>query len=264
MLVLCAPDSFKGTISAANAAAAMARGVQAAGHEAITLPVADGGEGTGDLLAAVAHGARRTVETVDPRGRPIEGHWFDLGDGQALIESAVASGLGLLSSAHRRPMRLSSAGTGVLIAAAIDAGATTVHVAVGGTATVDGGCGVLQAIGIDLLDALGNVLKIPITPAHLQDIASFKSSRSLPTLVALADTTAPLLGPNGASHVFARQKGATDADVDLLEAALTHLADVLDPDGTTRSLPGAGAGGGMGFALAAIGGSIERGARTRP
>jgi len=260
MLVLCAPDSFKGTISAANAAAAMVRGVEAAGHQAIALPVADGGEGTGDTIVAATGGKRSVVETVNPKGRPIDGHWFDLGGRQAIVESAVASGLGLLSSADRKPTDVSSLGTGLLIAAAVDAGAKTVHIAVGGTGTVDGGCGLLQAIGVALLDESGNVLAAPVTPRHMHDIASFSIRRQLPALIALVDTTAPLLGPTGAAHVFAPQKGASETNVDFLEVALTHLADVLDPDCTARSLPGAGAGGGIGFAIAAVGGTIRSGA----
>ena len=200
------------------------------------------------------------VETVDPKGRPMKGHWFDLDSKQAIVESAVASGLGLLSSGDRKPTHLSSLGTGVLIAAAIDAGAKTVHIAIGDTGTVDGGCGLLQAIGVELLDHLGHVLAAPVTPTEIFNIASFRIVRQLPSLVALVDTKAPLLGPTGTAHVFAAQKGASTSDVDLLEAALTHLAHVLDPDCTTRLLPGAGAGGGIGFAIAAVGGTIQSGA----
>jgi len=260
MFIVCAPDSFKGTINAADAAAAMARAAIASGHEAIALPVADGGEGTGAVLVAATDGIRHAAETVDPMGRPIEGHWYDLGGGSALVESAVASGLGVLGAADRQPMQLSSVGTGLLIDSAMTAGAETVFVAVGGTGTVDGGCGLLQAIGVDWLDSTGTVLGPVLPPSKMHTIKAFRQSRAMPNLVALVDTTAPLLGPTGAAQMFAPQKGASDTEVEALEGVLTGFAHVIDTNGTVQATPGTGAGGGMGFAIAAFGGCIRSGA----
>jgi glycerate kinase len=259
MFVVCAPDSFKGTISAPQAAQAMARGALAAGHDAIAVPVADGGEGTGDVLRNAMGGSRHTATTLDPLGRTLQGHWDAIGATVGLVETAVASGLGLLSAPERTPMQHSSIGTGVLIAAAHRAGMQDVLVAVGGTGTVDGGCGLLQGLGVQWLDAAGNVLPSPITPEHIHAIASYTRPKQLPQFEVLVDTTAPLLGKDGAATVFAPQKGASPADVRALELALLHLAGILDPNGETRTLPGAGAGGGIAFALAAMGGTIRSG-----
>ncbi|MCH2135976.1 MAG: glycerate kinase [Phycisphaerales bacterium] len=257
MLVLCAPDAFKGTLSAAHAAAAMAQGVELAGHEAIQLPVADGGEGTAEVLLGSLGGEMHHVETTDPLHRPIEGWWVQLPDGRAVVETAVASGLPLLGAADRNPMVASSWGTGQLIAAAMDAGATSVLLGVGGTATVDGGCGMLQALGVEWLDAQATPLRQPLTPERMLEIASVRATEPLPDITALVDTIVTL---EGAAEVFAPQKGANTRQVEQLQEALSHLVTQIDPGGKASSTPGSGAGGGIAFAAAAMGGEIVSGA----
>lgn len=259
MLILCAPDAFKGTMSAAEAAAAMRRGALAAGHEAIALPVADGGEGTGEVFVAALGGTVQTAATVDPLRRAIEGWWVELPDGTAVVETAVASGLPLLGAADRDPLGATSEGTGRLIAAAAAAGAARILVAVGGTATVDGGCGMLHAMGVDLLDDTGRRMEAPPPPSAIHAISDMRLNGPLPDLVGLVDTQATL---DEAAAVFAPQKGAAPEDIPTLAAALSHLADRLDPDGTIRRAPGTGAGGGIGFSIAALGGELRSGAHT--
>lgn len=229
--ILCAPDSLKGVLSAAAAADALARGVERAGVglAARRLPLADGGEGTADALHASLGGAWRTAVVHDPLGRPVEARWLELPGGRAVVESARAIGLPLLAEDERDPLRASSEGLGELVLAAVREGASELLVTLGGTATVDGGIGLRRALG-------GRA------PAGVR-------------LRVACDVTNPLLGPRGAARAFGPQKGATPAMVEELErrlAALPELAPVAD-------LPGAGAAGGLGAALAALGGELVPG-----
>ena len=262
--IVLAPDKFAGTLTAAEAATAMAAGWRAVrpDDEIVILPMADGGEGT---VAVVAQGRpdaeRREHEVADARGRAVIAPWLLLPDGTAVIESASACGIAGVPVGDRDPLRLTSYGVGQLVRAAADAGARRIVVGLGGSATVDGGAGAALALGHRLLRADGNGVKVG--PAWLSELHTVKPASDGDAfadvdIVAAVDVDNPLLGDRGAAPVFAPQKGADDERVRLLTAALTQWADVVErdvPGGPWRDLPGAGAAGGLGFALAAFAGA---------
>lgn len=254
MRVLLAPDSFGGTLTAAQAASALAAGWRRVrpSDDVVDLPLSDGGPGFLDCLP----GVRISVLVEDPLARPTAAS-FLLDGTTAYVESAEAAGLHLLDPAERDPRITTTYGVGQLIVAAADAGATTVVVGLGGTATNDGGAGLLAALGVSRLDMAG----MPVKPggAALGSVDRLEGSPRSVALVAATDVTNPLLGPDGASHVFGPQKGATD--VDELDQALTRWADLLEGHlgVKARGLPGAGAGGGLGFALLALGATRRSG-----
>jgi glycerate kinase len=266
MLVICAPDSFKGSLSAAKAAAAMAAGVErgAPGTRVTLLPLADGGEGTVAALVDARNGQVERVDVRDPLDRPIRADIGLLGDGVVVAEMALASGLPLLRLDERDPFRATTFGTGQLIRAALDRGASEIILGVGGSATVDGGAGALQALGARLLDAEGR--QIRQGNAGLADLASIDLSdldpRLRSTRIRVAcDVRNPLTGPNGAAAVFGPQKGARPADIPILEANLAHFAEILARDLGLRvvGVPGMGAAGGLTAGLLTIGGRAESG-----
>ena len=212
--VLVAPDSFKGTFSAREVAAAIAAGLRSAEREAHELPVADGGEGTMEVLVAALGGEVRTVTTSDPLGRPIEAAFALLPDGSAVVETAQASGLGLVNEGERDAWAASTRGTGELIAAAVEAGAEKLIVTVGGSATTDGGAGALEALD--------------------------ESDLSVPAMDVLCDVRVPF---EDAPRIFAPQKGADPAMVKRLERRQAELAERLPRD--PRGEPMTGAAGGL-------------------
>ena len=227
---LVAPDSFKGTFSAAEVAAALAAGLRSAGREAVELPVADGGEGTMDALLATLDGERRSVTVSDPLGRPVSAEFALLRGGRsALVEMARASGLALVAEADRDAWRSSTRGTGELIAAAAAAGAEHVIVTVGGSATTDGGAGALEA-----LDEAGVKVQLEV----------------------VCDVRTPF---EAAPRVFAPQKGADAATVRRLEGRLKKLAWGWPRDPTGEPMTGA-AGGLSGGLWAARGARLVPGA----
>jgi glycerate kinase len=255
--VVVAPDSFKGSLSALEAAAAMARGVRAAfpSAEVVEVPIADGGEGTAAALMRATGGQLREQTVAGPLGDPVRATWGLLGDGRtAVIEMASGSGLLLVPSERRDPARASSQGTGELIRAALDAGVRRLVVAIGGSATNDGGCGALQALGARFLDSAG--LPLPPGGAALArlarvDLAALDARLAACELSVACDVDNPLTGPRGASAIFGPQKGATPAMVALLDEALERFAAVAR-QATGRDVaqtPGAGAAGGMGAGL---------------
>ena len=217
-----------------EAARAMAQGIENADHDAEVrcLPMADGGEGTARALVDATGGSMHAVPVHDPLGRPVEGHFGLLADGTtAVVETAEASGLALLEAKKRNPLIASSYGTGELILAAVRSGAKRIIVGLGGSATNDAGAGLLQALGVRLLDGNGNDLKHG--GAALADLATIDISTMDPALknvsiTAACDVTNPLTGPTGASAVFGPQKGASQADVATLDAALAHFAQVIE------------------------------------
>jgi len=259
-----APDKFKGSLTAGEAAAAIERGIRAGApslEEVRAIPMADGGEGTVD--AFLAGGAQRVVRTVrGPLGEPIEAT-FALAGSTAIVEMAAASGLALTPSKRRDPLRATTFGTGELVLAALDAGATHIVVGIGGSATNDAGAGFLQALGARLLDGSGRML-VPggaaLAAIERIDLRDFDARVDSARFEVAADVDNPLCGPNGASAIFGPQKGAYPADVLLLDAALTHFADVaartLGVD--HRNDVAAGAAGGLGFALIAFAGAAVR------
>jgi glycerate kinase len=256
MRVLFAPDSFKGSITAADAAAALARGWHRArpGDQVTCLPLADGGEGTLDMLAAAVPGARWHRATVTgPGGAPADAAWLELPDGAAVIELAQGSGLPLLDRLD--PLGAQTTGTGELIGLALDHGASAISLAIGGSASTDGGTGALTALGARFLDTDGAAL--PGGGGALRRLAAVDLSGLRPPpaggVTCLTDVTAPLLGPGGAAAAFGPQKGAGPSQVAELEAGLARLAELLGGDPVA---PGAGAAGGTGYGFSAAWGAV--------
>jgi glycerate 2-kinase len=258
-----APDKFRGTLSARQAAEAIGRGWRRTRptDEVDLLPLADGGEGTLEVLAGPQDDVSR-VRVHGPLGDPLDAEFAVTGD-VGVIETARASGLDLLSEHRRDPTQTSSRGTGELMAAAMDAGARRLLVAIGGSATNDGGVGMATALGARFTDARDRPLRDG--PAALADLVSIDLSGMDPRLAAvpvtgMADVDIPLTGPNGASVVFGPQKGASPDDVVMLDRGLDHLAAVVHRDlgVDLRAEPGAGAGGGLGFGLMTFCGACLR------
>lgn len=265
MRVLIAPDKFKDACSAEEAAAAVAAGVRDARPDAevVLCPLGDGGEGTGRVLARVLGFQERTETVLDPLARPRRARWWLAPDGQtAIVEMAEASGLALLPPGERAALRTTSYGTGQLLRAAVEAGCRYVLLCVGGSATVDGGAGCLQALGVELTDANGAALTEPLTGGRLPEIATARRPDTWRLSIdILCDVDNPLLGSRGAAAVFAPQKGADAAAVQQLERGLGYWADVLQRDfgRDVRDLPGAGAAGGLPAGLAACGARLVPG-----
>jgi glycerate 2-kinase len=268
MRVVIAPDKFKGSLTALEAAAAMARGVARVVPEALIdqVPMADGGEGTTQALVAATGGTIREAQVTGPLGEPIVACFGLLGDGQtAVIEMAAASGLVLVPGEKRNPMIASTRGTGELLLAAIAAGASRVVIGIGGSATNDGGAGLGQALGFRLLDDTGCELDAGGGP--LGRLASIDRSGRRHELdgvqVAVAcDVTNPLCGPTGASAVYGPQKGASPQMIETLDRNLAHFAAIVDRDlgVAIKDEPGSGAAGGLGGGLVAFaGGKLEPG-----
>lgn len=260
MRILLAPDSFKEAASAEVIAQAMARGIMRGDPQAECrlLPLSDGGEGLTHALVHATGGTLHDVETVDAVGRPITAQYGFLGNNHAsctlrtaVVELASASGLEQVSPADRDPMAASTFGTGLLIRAAIDAGADRIVLGLGGSATTDGGTGLAHAFGFRFLDA--HDCDIPLGGGALVDLARIDDSRvsdsikNVPIVLA-CDVTNPLTGPEGAAHVFAPQKGATATQVELLDQGLANLARaIMQYNGRDiEHTPGAGAAGGTG------------------
>ncbi|MFD6679292.1 glycerate kinase family protein [Micromonospora parva] len=266
MRVLLCPDKFAGTLSAPEVAAAVADGWRTVtdGDDLLIRPLADGGPGFVEVLAEALGGRRVPVSTVDPLGRPAAGEILLTADATAYLESAQACGLHLLSAAERDPKTTTSYGLGLLVAAAVESGARTVVIGLGGSGTNDAGAGMLAALGVTPLDPGGAAL--PYGGAALAAVDALDGAPRLRgvRLVAATDVDNPLLGLHGASNVFGPQKGADRGDVLLLDAALERFAAVLERDLAgcptgLGTLPGGGAAGGIGAALFALGGTCESG-----
>ncbi|MCW4466819.1 glycerate kinase [Glutamicibacter sp. MNS18] len=263
MKIVIASDKFKGTLTGAEVAAALHSGLARSipQLDTVTVPVADGGEGTVD--AALAAGFTQvTVTVTGPTGQPVDAAYATNGD-TAVIEMAAASGLDVLPGGRKEPLTATSYGTGELVKHALQAGATQIVLGVGGSATTDAGAGMLQALGVLLKDRAGR--ELPGGGAALADVAriDFTALENLlagTSMVLAADVDNPLTGPNGAAAIFGPQKGASDSQVRELDAALGHFAGVLEEQLGTgyRQNPGAGAAGGMGYAAMALLGAKRR------
>jgi len=257
MKIVIAPDSFKESLSALEAASAIEAGFREIFPDAIyvKVPVADGGEGTVEAMIAATDGRLVQLQATGPLGRPVEAFYGLTGDeSTAVIEMAAASGLELVAPAERDPLVATSRGTGELIRAALDAGARRFILGVGGSATNDGGAGMLQALGVGLLDAQGE--QLAPGGAALARLASIDVSRLDPRVKdcvfeVACDVSNPLVGPTGASAIFGPQKGATPEMVRRLDANLRHYAGVIARDlgQDVAEVPGAGAGGGIAAAM---------------
>jgi len=259
-LAVCAPDKLRGALDARGAAAALARGARAAGWDAVEHPLADGGEGTADVLLAARGGRRVEVDATDARGRPCRAALVLLDDGTAVVETAAAIGLAQLAAADRDPLTATSAGAAALVRAALDAGAPRIVLCLGGSATVDGGLGLLAALGASVRDGDGRPLAG--VGADLDVVAVVERDGLDPRLadvelVVACDVASPLTGPDGAAHVFGPQKGASPADVQRLDAGLARLGRLLGP---AAGVAGAGAAGGLGAACAWLGAAVVPGA----
>lgn len=259
MKIVIAPDSFKESLSAPDVAAAIARGWQQVFPEAECLlrPMADGGEGTVDALLAAVGGERRECQVRGPMGQPVQAHWGWLNNGTAVIEMAAASGLHWVPREQRDARQASSYGTGELILQALDAGASRIILGLGGSATNDGGAGLLQALGMRLLDEQRRELPpggAALAALDQLDLSGLDARLLSVQVEVAADVDNPLCGPRGASAVFGPQKGATPAQVEELDLALGGFARIvaatLGEDHAT--FPGVGAAGGLGFAARAF------------
>jgi glycerate 2-kinase len=273
-MILVCPTAFKGTVSAMDAAAAMAEGAREGveGMEVRVLPLSDGGNGLLDAMGMARGGSRWTAAVAGPTGATVTARYLVQG-GDAVVETAEACGLHLIEAADRNPLRTTTRGVGELLLQAVGASggacgapiaADRLVVGLGGSATVDAGSGMATALGWRLLDERGSpiptggegllrlhTIELPDTPVRL------------PAMVVLADVTNPLLGAEGAARVYGPQKGARPADVQLLEQALARWSDIAVRDLGRRvaELPGGGAAGGLGAAFAAyLGAPPARGA----
>lgn len=260
MRVLIAPQSLKGSLTAAEAGAAIAKGVREVFPEAelTIIPIADGGEGTVQALIDATHGQIYTRTVAGPLGEPVEAFYGITGDGQtAVIEMAASSGLPLVISEQRNPLIATTYGVGELIKAALDQGSRHFILGIGGSATNDGGAGMAQALGARLLDASGR--ELPPGGAALARLERIDISQLDPRIDASSfevacDVTNPLCGPTGASAIYGPQKGATPDMIVELDAALAHYAHIIQRDLKKKvaDTPGAGAAGGLGAGMLAF------------
>lgn len=257
-VVIC-PDSFTGTLSAAEAAGAMAAGwaSHAPADELVLRPLSDGGPGFVDAVAAAQAGHRHSLSVTGPLGDPVQADYLVTPDGTAWIESAAAAGLHLIPEDRRNPAATTSRGVGELIAAALAGGAHRIVVGVGGTGTCDGGAGLLAALGATTGRPAGLTAGgAGLAALETLDLAPAVALPAGTSLEVATDVDVPLLGPRGAARGFAPQKGATPDQVEQLEAAMAHWARLLGRSGDRRSAAvalGAGAGGGIGAALIRLG-----------
>ncbi|WP_069805084.1 glycerate kinase [Thermogemmatispora onikobensis] len=260
MRIVIAPQALKGSLTAPEAARAIAGGFQKVlpTAELDLVPIADGGEGTVEALVSATGGQLLHAQVTGPLGEPVEATFGLLGDGQtAVIEMAACAGLPLVPPERRDPRLTTTYGVGELIRAALDSGCRHLIIGIGGSATNDGGAGMAQALGVRLLDAEGKDL--PYGGAALAGLARIVPDGIDPRLQecrieVACDVTNPLCGPQGASAVYGPQKGASPEMVAQLDAALAHYAGIIQRDlgRDVRNLPGAGAAGGLGASLLAF------------
>lgn len=260
MKIVIAPDSYKESLSATEVAQAIEKGFREIFPDAhyVSVPVADGGEGTVEAMIAATQGAEHTASVTGPLGERVDARWGMSGDGNtAFIEMAAASGLALVPPELRNPLITTSRGTGELILCALEHGARNIIIGIGGSATNDGGAGMVQALGAKLCDANGTEIGHgggSLMSLNTIDISGLDPRLASCTIRVACDVTNPLTGEQGASHIFGPQKGATDAQIVELDNNLSHYADVIKKSlrVDVKAVPGAGAAGGMGAALMAF------------
>lgn len=267
MKIVVAPDSFKGSASAVQVGEAIAAGLRKVWPQAAVdvIPLADGGQGTVEAMVRATGGETRTVRVTGPLGEPVDAKYGVLPDGTVVIEMAQASGLTLVEPARRNPLLTTTYGTGELIKHALDSGARSIIVGIGGSATNDGGAGMAQALGVKLYDAEGKEIGFgggELMKVHCVDLSGLHPGVRTASIVVACDVDNPLCGPTGASATYGPQKGATPEMVEQLDRALAHFADVVEAKvgKSFRNVPGAGAAGGLGFGLMAfLGARLEPG-----
>lgn len=257
--IVIASDSFKGSLTSLEVAQAAEAGIRKVypACEVVKVPIADGGEGTVDALIEFMGGVKVACKVHNPLMEQIDAYYGVLGDGKtAVIEMAAASGLTLLEAGRRNPLYTTTYGTGELIMDAIARGCNHLIIGVGGSATNDGGIGMLTALGFVFRDSKGMQLE-PIGAA-LSEIAYIDTIKAIPLhhirFSVASDVTNPFFGPNGAAHVFARQKGADDDTIQFLDAGMTHFAHLIRRlrGIDLNAVPGTGAAGGLGGAFMAF------------
>ncbi|AGB20201.1 glycerate kinase [Thermoanaerobacterium thermosaccharolyticum] len=258
MKILVAPDSFKGSLSSKEVLKAISEGIRRAIDAEIEgVPIADGGEGTVDALITSLGGKIIDVDVVGPLGNVVKGYFGVLNDGTAVIEMAASSGLSLVPDNMRNPLITTTYGVGQLIKEALDKGCRKFIIGLGGSATNDGGAGMIQALGVKLLDEDGKDISYGggnLYKLKKVDISSIDKRVCESSFIVASDVTNPLCGENGASAVYGPQKGATPEMVEILDDNLRHYASVVKETlGKDFSdVPGAGAAGGLGFSLMAF------------
>ncbi len=269
MKLVFASDSFKGSLTGADTVRLLTEAARSVFGpcEIVGLPVADGGEGTVDAVLGAAGGERVSVPVHDPLMRRIQAAYGMLDGGRAILEMAAASGLPLVEESLRDPRKTTTFGTGELLRHALDRGAREIYIGLGGSATNDGGTGCMQALGVRFLDREGK--ELAGTGENLGRIERIDTEGLDPrlrecTVTVLSDVTNPLCGENGAARVYAKQKGASPAVTEELEAGMLHYSEILRRDcGTDGAFPGAGAAGGLGAALKGFcGGVLKSGIET--
>lgn len=256
MQIIIAPDSFKGSMSAIEAANSIEKGIKKVFGEAITIkiPIADGGEGTVDAIIMGSKGAYRKVDVIGPLGEKVQAKYGILPDRSVIIEMAEASGITLIPKEKLSPMEATTYGTGELVKAALDEGAKKIIMGIGGSATNDGGMGFAQALGVVFRDQEGKILKVGakhLADIHTIDVSGLDKRLKVTEFIVACDVSNTLCGEKGASAIYGPQKGASPEMVKKLDDALSHYAgviksqlgkDILETEGT-------GAAGGLGAGL---------------
>ena len=260
MKIVIAPDSYKESLSATEVAQAIEKGFREIFPEAqfVSVPVADGGEGTVEAMIAATQGRSVMSTVTGPLGEAVEAQWGISGDGNtAFIEMAAASGLALVPPEQRNPLITTSYGTGELILQALESGVKNIIIGIGGSATNDGGAGMVQALGAKLRDAEGKAIGFgggSLMSLNHIDISGLDARLQHCAIRVACDVTNPLTGPQGASCIFGPQKGATEAMIAELDRNLAHYAEAIKASLRidVKTVPGSGAAGGMGAALMAF------------
>ena len=258
MKIILAPDKFKGSLTASQVTEIEEKAIRSVFPDAeiLKVPLADGGDGTVQALTTALNGTFQTCPAKDPLGRQITVEFGKAGN-CAILEMAVASGMVLLTESERNPMKTSTYGTGEMIRCALDMGVEEIVIGIGGSATVDGGTGMAEALGFEFFNAAGEKITC-LCGEKLSDIAEIRAENTHPGIKKCkfriaSDVTNPLLGSNGAVAVFAPQKGATPEMLPVLENGLANLRNVLMSQGMIpEDLPGDGAAGGLGLGLRAF------------
>lgn len=258
--ILICPDKYKGTLTAHQAAEAIANGWRSVRRrDRLTLlPVSDGGDGFGEVLSGLCRAEPRFVDTIDASGRPIRSvWWWDSSSRTAIIESAKFIGLALLTQKKYHPFQLDTFGLGAVLESAIETGATNCAIGIGGSATNDGGFGLARALGWRFVNQAGGEINRWTDLPQLQHIQAPKQKLAFKELVVAMDVQNPLLGPKGATRIYGPQKGLRVEDLEVAEKCLARLASVVlqDLKADYAAIPGAGAAGGLGFGLLAFAGA---------
>jgi len=268
LIIVLAPDSFKESMTAKEVCEAMERGIKKANSNisCIHVPMADGGEGTMQSLVDATNGKVYSLEVVGPLGNKVEAQYGILGDGEiGILEMASASGIQLVHPEKRNPLLTTTYGTGQLIKACLDHGVKKLLIGIGGSATNDGGAGVIQALGGKLLDKQGDELGFgceDLGKLNTIDLSNFDPRLKDVIVEVACDVSNPLCGESGASNVYGPQKGATREMVSILDDNLRHYADIIKKQFVKDVLhvPGAGAAGGLGAGLMAfLNGNLKKG-----